>query len=833
MPLAMLLAWFPVSLVQQAAPEDIFVEAESAANHTFSHVGDFPDIVSGGRILRLWEGNDAPADGYWVDLPFALPSDDEYHIWLAASLPGPTSPFWWRVDDGPWGHITEDALLEVGQTFGVSGVMAWIELTTQRLAAGDHTLRVRVDERRTGLEKAHLLYLDAMLVTPRDVMPRGLVTPADLAKLQPRPAPPVPVQRAGTPGEPMVLGTSVMGHSQNLLVKSLGFSLSQTDSDHLTVNETAPGVWDWSSADAGLEACRKAGLRWQYFPHWHWPPEWYRATDKFVPSTGLRSGRKLACMSLWSPDILPWFDHCYGAMAEHYGSGADPVAAIYVGIHGDFGETIFPMGFHPGERERFGPEGTGVADFWCAAEPDRAAFRAWAHERYDSLEALNQAWGTDFADWNAADYPPAAYSNEADVKSTPEARRRWLDFIDWYFGSMTQFTADVCRIARQHFPEATLVLPVGGGAEALVYGQDNTALPKIAGELGVHIRSTHGGFQPFADNYSTINRRIATASRFYGAPFWMEPPGSISATLEVSRIAESIACGSWGFWDWGSNPVAAADVFREYSAFLTREKPVVDVALLFPTTNYRLNWLNAHSPKLAKMGAEVRDVMDYDIVDEMLIADGALDRYRVLGWLEGDWVEASTLRKLADWIEAGGVVFRVGAEPMRDVSGEAALARELIGISDAAPKPGGGSGPLVVADFAAHLKAVADPAVGATASPLAGGVQMLAQAGGAPVAWAVPRGRGWVIVWAGTCDGDRERRTACELLRDVVYNLSALDPAKADAPELDTAWDSVYTTLLANGEAMVYNDSAEPRTVTVGAETLDLPPKSLRSALVR
>jgi len=110
---------------------------------------------------------------------------------------------------------------------------------------------------------------------------------------------------------------------------------------------------------------------------------------------------------------------------------------------------------------------------------------------------------------------------------------------------------------------------------------------------------------------------------------------------------------------------------------------------------------------------------------------------------------------------------------------------------------------------------------------------MLAQAGGAPVAWAVPRGRGWVIVWAGTCDGDRERRTACELLRDVVYNLSALDPAKADAPELDTAWDSVYTTLLANGEAMVYNDSAEPRTVTVGAETLDLPPKSLRSALVR
>ncbi|HQK95948.1 MAG TPA: hypothetical protein PLD23_20795, partial [Armatimonadota bacterium] len=111
--------------------------------------------------------------------------------------------------------------------------------------------------------------------------------------------------------------------------------------------------------------------------------------------------------------------------------------------------------------------------------------------------------------------------------------------------------------------------------------------------------------------------------------------------------------------------------------------------------------------------------------------------------------------------------------------------------------------------------------------------QMLAQAGGAPAAWAVPRGRGWVIVWAGMCNDDRERRTASELLRDVVYNLSALDGTKADALELDTAWDSVYTTLLANGEAVVYNDSTEPRAVTIGGQTLDLPPKSLRSALAK
>src|SRR5262249_34279901 len=98
-----------------------------------------------------------------------------------------------------------------------------------------------------------------------------------------------PVPRAGHPGPQMLLGTSVMTDDQNLVARSIGFSHSQTDSDHLTVNETAPGVWDWSQADTGLAAMQKAGMRWQYFPHFHFAPEWYRKTDKFVPSIGLRS----------------------------------------------------------------------------------------------------------------------------------------------------------------------------------------------------------------------------------------------------------------------------------------------------------------------------------------------------------------------------------------------------------------------------------------------------------------------------------------------------------------------------------------------------------------
>jgi len=829
-----LLLLIPSAVVlAQQPPPDIFIEAESSPDHTFNEAATFAGLVSGDQILRLWKDADPPAEGYYARFPFAVPEARDYHLWIAASMPPATSNFWWRVDAGDWQHVTEDTLTDLPQPFGVSNVMAWLELTRTQLAAGDHVLTVRVNERRPGLEHAYLLYLDAVLITARDVVPRGLVTPADLPALGPRPVPPPPVARAGRPGEPMMLGTSVMGGAQNRLVRALGFSLSQTDSDHLTVNETAPGVWDWTAADAGLEACRRAGLRWQYFPHWHWPPEWYRQTDRFVPCTGLRSGRKLACMSLWSPDILPWFDHCFAALAEHYGSGPDPMAAIYVGVHGDFGEAILPMGFHPGEKDRFGPEGTGLPDFWCGADPDRADFRRWALAKHGDLAALNTAWGTAFASADTVDYPPAAYDTNPDVTSTPQVRRRWLDFVEWYLGSMTRFTAEVCRLARRHFPQTILVLPLGGGAESLVYGQDNTALPKMAAELGVHIRSTHGGFLPFAENYATMNRRIATASRFYGAPFWTEPPGSITPAGEVSRFMEEVSCASWGFWDWGSNPVGAADAFREYAAFLTRESPVVDVALLFPTTDYRLHWGPAYPVRLRKLGTDLRDVMDYEIVDELLVRDGALARYRVLAWLEGNTIETDALQRLAQWVEAGGVLFRVGAQPPQTVEGDETLGRALLGLTEATAVERAAPAALELLDaaFLRHVLSAPGAPAETTAAPLADGCRVLAQSSNRPAAWAVPRGKGWVIVWAGADDGPEAQRACCELLRDVVYNLTALDPTKANARELDTAWDSVYVTLLGNGEALVLNAADEPRTATVGATELALPPHSLRSVL--
>jgi len=656
-----------------------------------------------------------------------------------------------------------------------------------------------------------------------------------------------PVKRAGKPGPRMMLGTSVMSDEQNQIVKSLGFTLLQSggSAENISVSENQ---WDWSLSDKHLATCRKAGLKCQYFAVFHWAPEWYRNSKEFVPSVGLRSSRELACMSLWSPDILRWFEYGYAALAEHYGRKID---AIYVGVHGDYGETLFPMGWYP--RKNLGDKGVGLYDYWCGDAYACADFRRFVRDKYGNINKLNAAWGSQFDFFESVGYPQAAYikafdynrSTEQsrawldsvgfDITSTAQKRRYWLDFVQWHYDSMTNFAGEVCRIARKYFPETILMLPLGGPKEVLEYGQDSTALVKAASKSTVQIRSTHGRHWPFPENYSTMLRRIATACKYYDVPFWTEPPDQVSPEDEVGRFMESISSGTWAFWDHGGNPLRAADTFREYSAFLTLEKPVVDVCLFFPTTQHRLQPHIEYPQRLKSFGAELRDVIDYDIVDEQLIEDGALERYRVLVWVEGSFIEAKVLSRIASWVRDGGVLVKFGADAIQTVEGDTLLSRQLLGTTaktSLITLKAQNRISVKHTSFLRHVAAYEDRMADIAATRLDERAVVLGTAANHPAAWAMPRGKGWVIVWAGFAGTKQSQQTFYELVRDAVYNLSGLDATKSNAEEVDTDWDDVYATLLSNGEVMLHNFATEPRTKVVTGTKITLPPKSLRSVLI-
>ena len=98
-----------------------------------------------------------------------------------------------------------------------------------------------------------------------------------------------------------------------------------------------------------------------------------------------------------------------------------------------------------------------------------------------------------------------------------------------------------------------------------------------------------------------------------------------------------------------------------------------------------------------------------------------------------------------------------------------------------------------------------------------------------PAIWARPLGKGWVVV---CCSGPANLALYRSVVRDVVYNLPQLDATKSAAQELapDSAWGSLYTTLLRSGEIIAYNagpegpSGAQPLKATIGGHAVELAP---------
>lgn len=809
---------------------DVFIAAADCADHHFTEVEGAPKLVSGDRVLKLWEERDPPAEGYVARFKFPVDKPGAYHVWAGVSLPGDTSNFWWNMDGDPWKHVTVEEV-EDPPDYGPAGVMGWQQLGLMALSAGEHQLSFRVNERRPVDEHAYLLYLDALLVTDRAVKPSGRLSREDLPGLAPLLAPPPPVARGGKPGPRMALSTSLGGEAQNHIVHRLGFTRAQTDSDHLSANESEPGIWKWEF-DGDRDSCLQAKLDWQYFPHYHWGAEWYRQQDRFVPLTGLRTGRKLACISLWSPDLPRWLTENYDALAAHYANAAPP-PALYLGVYGDYGEPIFPMGWNEQEKQAFGETGTGRPDFWCGDPYAKRDFQRYALEKYRSLRAVNAAWRTAFAAEADVDYPPAAFDADAKIV-LPQERRRWLDFIEWYDQGMTRLAERVCQLARQRFGKSQLALPIGGGSEDLFFGQDVTALVKVAVRWHVQVRSTHGGYKPFAENYPRMIKRVSTACRFYHAEQCLEPPGRLGADREVSRVMEDLSCGAAEHWDWAYNVLEQRSVYQEYAAFFTCESPRVEAALFFPTTSHRLQRKENYPQVMASVGERLRDVMDYDVVDEPLIADGALDGFNVLIWPEGAVLEAATLDRMARWVESGGVIVKAGGGPIEDVEGARTAGDHLLGLTadSSLVAQGAADAKLLEPAFLGHLAKLGAVGVSAVARGLPPTDRALVSTALGSGAWVRELGRGAVIVWAGPAT-QADQAPFCELARDALYGRSKLAARFGDAPEVDSAADGVYTTLLSSGEALLYNSTSEPRSVMVGKNKVALPPNSIRSILAQ
>lgn len=489
---------------------------------------------------------------------------------------------------------------------------------------------------------------------------------------------------ARRPGDRMALCTSVPLVNDLTTMASAGFTLIQTDSDHLGTEEREPGVWEFSGPDSALRMVKQAGLDWCYFPHYAFPPAWYNQAVRYDRTRCLEHDKTIEAYSAWEPRLDRSITRGFTNLGAHYNTRRVPVtanamtavSAVYVGVHGDYGECGMPLGARtsvPGQREdwqrRFGNLHDHMG-WWCAEPSARAAFRKQMLARYQTLPQLNSAWRT-------------AYTSETQVAYPPDpahaTRRWWLDFVGWYRDSVTNLTERACVEARRTFPNAVRMIPCGFPNEDLRGGNDNSNLARIASRTGTAVRSTHGAFRPFAESQASMLGRLASAARFYGAPFWTEPPSATTPDQQVERIFAAASLGSSGYFDWSANVRTGRDVYYKYGKYLRCERPVVDVAMFYPST-YQMLRPNSPAPLLFEQGCTaIRDILNYDILDERMITDGALDRYRVLVLWEGTVVEADALAAIRNWVSRGGVVAAYDFGKIESVEGDTSWFREVFG----------------------------------------------------------------------------------------------------------------------------------------------------------
>lgn len=434
------------------------------------------------------------------------------------------------------------------------------------------------------------------------------------------------------------------------------------------VAEPEKGEWDFGVYTKNADALRAAGLKYIVFAWVHFPPKWFLESKDFIPYVCAEHGEKLMQLSPWAPTVWDVYRRFY--KAQHQAMG-DKIDWIRIATPSDYGEIGYPAAM----TSWLVPQKHAHAGYWCGGPYARADFRAEMRRKFRSLGNLNRRWGTGFQAWEDVALPDLVDERAARVareSSKPTDRRRWLDFIEWYYDVWVRFTPKLAEVVREFYPETPMIVSVGYASECTAYGNDYTAIPKMAKHTGLALQ-TPGNVPYYA------LKRVSTACHHYGCPYYTEPPGDVPPDAEIARVFSDVSNGVQVYFEYPNNLDRARAKLRVYKDHMTGMRSVVDLAIFNASIEQRLNGSGAGFPMDAYLlGEHGRERFDYDVVDEHLIRDGALSPYRVLVYVQGRVTEEFSLKKIAQWVRSGGTLVTCDLGDVETVDGDKTIWRSLV-----------------------------------------------------------------------------------------------------------------------------------------------------------
>jgi hypothetical protein len=422
--------------------------------------------------------------------------------------------------------------------------------------------------------------------------------------------------------------------------------------------EVEPGKWDWSVYDPFVEIYKKHHLKWVPFLICGSPyslPDWYYKKSGSQGYVCLEHGEQSDVQSLWNPAMREHVAAFIKAFCEHY-RDSGVIEAMLLGVTGNYGEAIYPVTGNDWTADVHGKYHTHPG-FWAGDPFAIEAFRAAIKKKYGTDEKLKAAWG---------DKAPAIDQVKPFLKKDAPNDRAWIDFVDFYQGSMTEYASFWLTETRKNFPKGGIYLCTGGHAPP-PHGSDFAEQCRVAAEVGGGVRITNEA-SAYPLNFS-LTRWVASAGEQYGAYYSFEPAGPVDATGVVARIYNATASGALGLHYYYPNlfdkPAATDNFLREGAQFRQR-KPIVEIAVFYPSTHIKL-----HGQDFIDHLKPLRDRFDFDYMSEGQIRDGGLKSVKALILMHGQVMERATWDAIAAWLREGGLIVRAQADAKwRTVEGE-------------------------------------------------------------------------------------------------------------------------------------------------------------------